>query len=248
LLSITASDRIYRVLLPPESPGRIAVESAAGEKLLPARPLPVGILPYSAEGVGLLERWDSSYRRDGSPGWDTGRPSSNLQRALSQGLLKPCRAAELGCGTGTNVIYLAQQGFDVTGIDIAPTALNLARGKAERAGVQAEWFLADVTRAPQLKPFDLIFDRGCYHGVRRANAAGYVTTLRQLTRRGSRILILAGNANEERHYGPPRVTEEEIRKDFADDFQIVELRETRFDTQQSGAQGAMAWFILLERK
>jgi SAM-dependent methyltransferase len=248
LLSIEASGRIYRLLLPPELPGRIAVESTDGNVLLPGRPLPAGILPYTAEGVGLLQRWDSSYRRDDSPGWDTGRPSSNLQKALSDGLVKPCRAAELGCGTGTNVIYLAQQGFDVTGIDIAPTALNLARAKAEKAGVKADWLLADVTRAPQLKPFDFIFDRGCYHGVRRTNAAGYVATLRQLTHRGSRVLVLAGNANEERHYGPPRVKEEEIRSDFSNDFRIVELRETRFDTQQTGGEGALAWFILLERK
>jgi SAM-dependent methyltransferase len=248
MLTIEASNRVYRVMLPPESPGRIAVESADGKELVPGRPLPAGILPYTAEGIVLLERWDSAYRRDGSPGWDTGRPSSNLRSAISDGLIKPCRAVELGCGTGTNVIYLAQQGFDVTGIDIAPTALNIARDKAGAAGVKADWLLADVTRTPSLKPFDLVFDRGCYHGVRRANAAGYVATLRQLTHRGSRVLILAGNANEERHYGPPRVTEEEIRGDFSEDFRIVELRETKFDTQESGGQGAMAWFVLLERR
>ena len=248
MLTITASDRVYRVLLPPESPGRIAIQSADGRDLLPGRPLPAGILPYTADGIRLLARWDSAYRRDDSPGWDTGRPSSNLQAVLSEGLIKPGRAAELGCGTGTNVIYLARQGFDVTGIDIAPTALTIARDKAGTAGVKAEWLLADVTRAPNLKPFDFIFDRGCYHGVRRTNAAGYVATLRRLTRRGSRILILAGNANEERHYGPPRVKEEEIRADFSEDFRIVKLRETRFDSSQPGGQGALAWLILLERE
>ena len=66
-----------------------------------------------------------------------------------------------------------------------------------------------------LGPFDLVYDRGCYHGVRRQNAAGYVDSLRRLTRAGSQILILAGNANEERNYGPPRVKEEEIRADFS---------------------------------
>ncbi len=275
MLTIEASGRIYHVMLPPENPGRIAVESADGKELLPGRPLPAGILPYTTEGVGLLERWDSSYRRDGPPGWDTGRPSSNLREAISAGLIKPCRTAVLGCGTGTNAVYLARQGFDVTGIDIAPTALNLARDKAGAAGVKADWLLADVTRGPMLrafprttetashgrerhapsknvgsapKPFDLIFDRGCYHGVRRVNAAGYVATLQRLTHRGSRVLILAGNANEERHYGPPRVKEEEIRGDFSDGFRIVELQETKFDTQQTGGQGAMAWLILLERK
>lgn len=248
MLTVTASERIYRLLLPPESPGRIAIESTDGKDLLQSRPLPGGILPYTAEAIGLLQRWDSRYRRDGSPGWDTGRPSTNLQKVLTDELVKPCRAAVLGCGTGNNAIYLARQGFDVSGVDIAPTALDLARVKAKQAGVEVNWLLADVTRAPKVRPFSFIFDRGCYHGVRQSDAAGYVATLRQLTHRGSRILILAGNANEEQHYGPPRVKEEEIRRDFAEGFRIVELRETKFDTQQPGGQGALAWFVLLERE
>ena len=248
MLTVTTSDRVYRLLLPPEAPGRIAVDSSDGKELLEGRALPSGILPYSADAVGLLKRWDSRYRRDVTPGWDTGRTSTNLQKAVTNDLIEPGRAAVLGCGTGTNAIYLAKQGFEVTGIDIAPTALNLAKAKADKASVDIDWLLADVTRAPKLKPFDVIFDRGCYHGVRSANAAGYVNTLRQLTRCGSRILILAGNANEQRQYGPPRVKEEEIRSDFASGFRIVELQETKFDTQQPGAQGALAWFILLERE
>ncbi len=84
--------------------------------------------------------------------------------------------------------------------------------------------------------------------MRQANAAGYVQSLRKLTRQGARVLILAGNANEARASGPPRVKEEQIRADFSADFNRLELRETRFDTRQPGVQGALAWFILLERK
>ncbi len=247
-LELAASGLVYRVWLSEDSPGRIAVATAEGRALAAERPLAAGILPYTADGVKLLERWDSAYRRDGLPGWDTDRTSSNLQEALRRGLVKPCRAAELGCGTGTNAVYLAEQGFDVTGIDIAPSALARAAGRAKAAGAQVQWRLADATNMPDLEPFDFVFDRGCYHGVRQANAAGYVQSLRKLTRQGARVLILAGNANEARASGPPRVKEEQIRADFSADFNLLELRETRFDTRQPGVQGALAWFILLERK
>jgi hypothetical protein len=94
----------------------------------------------------------------------------------------------------------------------------------------------------------LIFDRGCYHGVRRLDARGYVQTAKQLSHPGSRILILAGNANEQRQYGPPRVKEEELRADFSPDFDFVQLETVRFDSVDTQQQGALAWFVLLRRK
>lgn len=249
-LTVSASDRTFRLTLPPAGAGagRIEVVQVDGETLLERRVLPSGILPHGPEGTRLLERWDSAYRRGGRPGWDTGRPSSTLKRAVEDGTLRPCRVLELGCGSGTNAIYLAGQGFDVTAIDIAPTALSQGLQKAREAGVQVRWVLADVLAPPPLEPFDLIFDRGCYHGVRRQNAAGYVEAIRRLSRPGTRVLILAGNANDPRRGGgPPKIKEEEIRADFSS-FEFEWLREARFDSRDPAGKGALAWSILLRRK
>ncbi|MBM3881052.1 MAG: class I SAM-dependent methyltransferase [Verrucomicrobia bacterium] len=248
-LTVATGDRRFRLWLPPAAiaAGHIAILSAGDMRVLARRPLPSGVLPSGPEGVRLLDRWDAAYRGGNRPGWDTGRPSSNLRAAIEGGVLPRGRAVELGCGTGVNAIYLGQQGFDVTAIDLAPTALGLAEEKARQAGVRVRWLLADVLAVPELAPFDLIFDRGCYHGVRGANAAGYVATLRRLSQPGTRILILAGNANEERQYGPPRVTEAQLRADFGDGFTFEWLRETRFDTANPDQAGALAWSILLQR-
>ena len=196
----------------------------------------------------LLQRWDSAYRRPDPPGWDVGRPLSNLVEQVEDGILKPSRAVVLGCGSGTNAVYLAQKGFDVTGVDLAPTALVQAEEKAKKAGASVRWLVADVLNPPALKPFDVVFDRGCYHGVRRQGAKEFVASLRKLTKPGSLVLILAGNANEQPHYGPPRVKEEEIRRDFAEDFEFVWLKETRFDSRNANRKSALAWSILLRRK
>ncbi len=249
-LTIRSDDTVCKLDLPPADTlsGEIAIETAAGEVLLANRLLTSGVLPFGPEGTALLERWDSAYRSEDRAPWDIGRPSGELVKAVQAGTLAPCRAVVLGCGTGTNAIYLAQQGFDVTGIDIAPTALTRAKEKADRAGVKVRWVLADVTAPPTLIPFDLVYDRGCYHGVRRQNADGYVASLRQLTHPGAKVLILAGNANEDRHDGPPRVEESEIRGDFSQDFDFQWLNEIHFETLTAGEKGALAWSILLERK
>jgi SAM-dependent methyltransferase len=203
-------------------------------------------------GFRMLEGWDIPYR-DMSKGlavWDTGRTSSELKNVVEEKTIRPCRAVELGCGTGTDSVYLAGKGFEVTAIDIAPTALSMAEQKAEKAGVKVEWLLADVLRAPELEPFDFLYDRGCYHAVRRDYPKEYVAAVRRLTRQGGRILILAGNAKEdspEWFAGPPRVTEKEIRDDFAEGFKLLSLREIRFDPTPPRSQGALAWSVLLER-
>lgn len=249
-LTLRDDGRVCRLALPPadRGAGEIAIAEADGAVLLARRPLTSGVLPAGAGGMRLLEQWDARYRQEGRAPWDIGRPSRELVKAVGEGELRPCRAVVLGCGTGTNAVYLASQGFDVTGIDIAPTALTRAGEKAEKAGVRVRWVLADVTNPPEVEPFDLVYDRGCYHGVRRQNAVRYVASLRRLTRPGARILILAGNANEERRYGPPRVKEEEIRGDFSADFDFQWLRETHFETRTPGEEGALAWSILLRRK
>jgi len=197
----------------------------------------------------LVERWDASYRDGRRPGWDTGRPSTELKRLFEQKLLRPGRVLELGCGTGVNAVYLASQGCDVTAIDLAPTALQTAKERAREAGVQVRWVQADVLAPPPLEPFDLIFDRGCYHGVRRQNAAGYVETVKRLCRPGGRVLILAGNSNEPGPaYGPPRVDETELVSDFSAAFDFERLQEIRFDTADHNRPGAWAWSVLLRRK
>ncbi len=76
---------------------------------------------------------------------------------------------ELGCGTGTNGVWLAQQGFEVTGVDVAPLAVEQAQQRASDAGVKAQFVVGDVLELPELGgPFGFFFDRGCYHAVRRS--------------------------------------------------------------------------------
>ena len=59
--------------------------------------------------------------RAGSPRWDTGLPRPELA-GLVDGRA-PGRALDIGCGTGTDALYLAGRGWDTTGIDFAPEAI-----------------------------------------------------------------------------------------------------------------------------
>src|SRR5947209_7614911 len=140
-------------------------------------------------------RWDERYEKGDTP-WETGQPSSELQRVLAEVTIRPCRALELGCGTGASAGWLARQGFDVTALDLSTLAIERARPRADEAGVHVGFVVADVLNPPAelAGPFDFFFDRGCYHVVRRENVAAYRETLRRLTRPGTLGLVLGGHA------------------------------------------------------
>ena len=142
----------------------------------------------SAPKSSQQDRWDAAYRDGRRAPWDISRPATDLKQAVENGTLRPCRVVELGCGPGNDAVYLAGRGFDVTAIDIAPTALSQAEKKAREAGVKVRWLHADVLNPPKLEPFDLIYDRGCYHGLRQRNAAGTI-----LPQRVKRVAVAASD-------------------------------------------------------
>jgi methyl halide transferase len=191
-------------------------------------------------------RWENRYRTGDTP-WDTGRPSSELMRVVAEDEIAPCAALEVGCGTGTNAVWLAQQGFTVTAVDISPLAIETAKKKAAEAGVKVQFIAGDLLRSPDIVgPFGFFFDRGAYHVVRTVDLAGYLRLLERTLQPGELGLVIAGNAKTGRT-GPPVVTEEEIRGELGPLFDILRLREFYLDPVTEGGETHLGWSCLLRR-
>jgi SAM-dependent methyltransferase len=191
--------------------------------------------------------WNQHYVKQDAP-WDSGLPSKELIRVLAVESINPSRTAELGCGTGTNSIYLASRGFDVTGFDFSPAALEVARRKAAEANATVRFVQADLCHFTlDVPPFDFLFDRGCYHAARRIDQPGFMKTLKRLSRPGTRYLLLTGNTNEKHEPGPPTMTEAEIRSELEPLFEIQFLREFRFEVPDP-PEGFLAWSCLMTRR
>jgi cyclopropane fatty-acyl-phospholipid synthase-like methyltransferase len=76
--------------------------------------------------------------------WDVTTPPAALVQLVEGAQVAPGRAVDFGCGAGNNSIYLARQGFEVTGVDISPTAIGIARRRARQQGVKCNFIVADV--------------------------------------------------------------------------------------------------------
>src|SRR2546428_4645400 len=96
-------------------------------------------------------------------------------------------------------------------------------------------------------PYDVVFDRGVYHGIRTGNLPGFLKMLERVTRKGTRWLCLAGNAKEPMVTGPPVVSEEEFRTELGPLLKILEVREFRFTLDREDFR-PLAWSILMERR
>jgi SAM-dependent methyltransferase len=141
--------------------------------------------------------WRSAYRwmyGTGRTPWDTGvTPPEVVELIEGPSAVAPGRALDLGCGTGTNVRYLAEHGWDATGVDAVPAAIGRATDKL--GGVSnARAVLGDVPELARLDlaaPFDLVLDIGCFHSIARRRRPAYAAGVASLTGAGSRLFIFA---------------------------------------------------------
>ena len=106
--------------------------------------------------------WEQRYQYGHIP-WDTGKPDFNLISMVLRRPIMACRTLEIGCGTGSNAIWLAQNGFTVTGTDISETAIQMANDNALMKGVNCQFFRADFLKDEIFgQPYGFAFDRACF--------------------------------------------------------------------------------------
>jgi SAM-dependent methyltransferase len=162
-----------------------------------------------------------AYRTGRTP-WDTGvTPPELVDLIQGPDALVPGRALDLGCGTGTNVMYLADRGWAATGIESDPRAVEAAERRVQTSP-GASVFRGDVTRLDALAvdgPFDLVLDIGCFHSIAPRRRDAYALGVATRTAPGATLFVFAFA----RRLGvvPTGVTPREMRDRFAPWFEPV---------------------------
>ena len=193
-------------------------------------------------------RWDERYRA-GNLRWDTQRYDKHLERVVTGHPVEPCAALEIGCGAGTNAIWLAQHGFRVTALDISAVAINMAAEKASREEVSVEFVAADILAdAIPNTPFGFAFDRGCFHSfaepAERAACAEIVANC--LAEDGLWFSIIGSADGPDRETGPPRRSVRDITEAVEPLFEILSLEAAHFDSDQP--EPRRAWACLMRKR
>jgi SAM-dependent methyltransferase len=188
-------------------------------------------------------------------GWEVG-VGPELRALVESGVFTPdalCgnRAIDLGCGIGTNAIYLAQHGFNALGADFSSAAIAQARASAAAATIDVEFLVADITKPiPDVEPpFDALVLYNVIQDLDPDGRRGLAAEAARLSRPGTVALLWCWWATKRElpllsYLGPSRVAPfvvepGEEKELFADAFDIEPL--------STGGRSRRAAFLLTRR-
>ncbi|MGH1564298.1 class I SAM-dependent methyltransferase [Mumia sp. DW29H23] len=208
--------------------------------------------PYAGRRPTSHERmsgqpWDASYE-DGPAPWDVDGPQPAVVRLASRGAFTG-PVLDAGCGTGENALHLAAQGLSVVGVDVAATALAIARGKADDRGLDVELTVADALRLERLgRTFASVLDCGLFHTFDEQERPEYVASLATATRHGGTAYVLC-LSDVGSDLGPHPVSRGALTATFDEStgWAVVSVEEERIETRFHD-HGAPAWLATVRRR
>jgi SAM-dependent methyltransferase len=190
--------------------------------------------------------WDASYH-DGPAPWDTGKPQPVIVRLASEGGFSET-VLDAGCGSGENALHIAALGLPVLGVDVAETALAIARKKAADRGIEVEFAAADAFHLERLgRRFETVLDCGLFHTFNSDERPGYVASLASVTEHDGTLYVLCFS-DQGPDTGPHPVSQEVLRAAFnlATGWNVAAIEPERVETRFHD-HGAPAWLATIKR-
>ncbi len=190
--------------------------------------------------------WDASYR-DGRAPWDIGQPQPAIVRLASEGKFSGT-VLDAGCGTGENAVLVASLGLPVLGVDVAETALAIARERAGERGIEVQFAAADAFHLDRLgRMFDTVLDCGLFHTFENDERPPYVASLAAVCKPNGTLYVLCFS-DVGPDTGPHPVREEELKAAFnsVSGWNIVAIESDRIQTRHHD-NGVSAWLVTVKR-
>ncbi len=182
--------------------------------------------------------------------WTETQPPQELIELIDSKKITPCKTLDMGCGEGFYSIYLASQGFDVTGIDISGNAINLAKENAKKQNAQVKFLQMDALDLDKLdEKFDFVLEWAVLHHIMPEDRKKYVENIKKILNKGGKYFSICFNL-ENPDFGMkgkklrilpegtamPAGTKlyysslEEVKKLFEPHFKIIEEKLTKIAT------------------
>ena len=198
--------------------------------------------------MSTKRRFENHYSEGFMP-WVHRKPDFNLVDVVNQWSIKPCKTIEIGCGTGTDSIWLAKSGFEVTAIDAVEIPINMAIEQANSERIACQFLVKDFLKDTiDNKPFQFVFDRGFFHSFKshsyRKKFADHVANL--LTKDGLWLTLAGSCDSPPRQSGPPMISAKNIVDAVEPFFEIKLLKSSTFGSDMETP--ANIWVCLMKKR
>jgi SAM-dependent methyltransferase len=183
----------------------------------------------------LIRKLFFTFSSLGRPRWDTGITPPEVVEFANKN--PPGRSLDLGCGTGTNVIFLAKLGWQAEGVDYIPSVIRKAKRKAALAGISTgtKFFCDSVLRLKnQIGKYDLILDMGCYHGLSDSDRFTYRDLVQRFLASKGTFMIYGMLAGDKSPFG----LSEQDEKYFCQNLRFLK----RVDSTDGSRPASWWWF------
>jgi SAM-dependent methyltransferase len=209
--------------------------------------------PYGGRQPTSHERqagrhWDASYLHGPAP-WDLGQPQPAILRLAGERAFAGA-VLDAGCGTGENALHVASLGLRVVGVDVAETAVSIARDNAAARRLDADFVVADALRLDRLgQVFDTVLDCGLFHTFDSDERRSYVESLACVTSRGGNLYVLCfSDIGPVDTCGPHPVSQEELRAPFnrSGGWSVTSVSPEQLEARFN-PQGVPAWLAKIKR-
>jgi SAM-dependent methyltransferase len=152
------------------------------------------------------------------------------------------RVLDLGCGTGELALFLAQQGYEVLGLDGVRAAIRRAQAKAQGRKSKARFRYGNALAFRVPGRFDTLVDSGLFHIFRDRDQRRYLACAARALKPGGKLCILCFSDRSPGDFPPRRMTRRELEAAFKPPWRILRLRRTRF--HRLGMPAAHAWMLV----
>ncbi|GKU24672.1 class I SAM-dependent methyltransferase [Clostridium folliculivorans] len=215
----------------------------------------------------LLEKresdwWDKFYLRDiSSVPFFSDIPDCNIVSYFERGLLSRGHALDVGCGRGRNSIYLAENGFNVTGIDFSNTSIKIAREKSIEGSLEVTFLCKSIFDfEADNESFDFIYDGGCFHHIKPHRRYRYLSTISKLLKPNGYFAMncfnLKGGANisdydvyrQNSMCGGMGFTEYKLKNILEHYFDLLEFEEMKESKDNNIFGKSFLWSVLMKKK
>ena len=175
--------------------------------------------------------------------WNMQAPPELLVELVDAGKVQPCRVIDLGCGAGNYAVYLAERGFEVTGVDISPAAIAIAGKNADKKGLKCNFFVADVVEELEKvkQTWDFAYDWGLLHHIAPEQRHKYVENVYRVLNPSGKYLSVCFSEKDAGFGGSGKYrktrfgsvlyfsSDDELRELFQACFQVIDLRTVEID-------------------
>lgn len=191
--------------------------------------------------------WEDAYKT--TPPWDISRPQPAFVELVRAGELSKGLVLDIGCGTGENALFLAENGFSVVGVDLSNRAIAAAKEKAIVRRLKVDFRVGNaLSLSFQASHFGNCIDSGLFHTFNDHDRLAFAREIARILRTNGRYFMLCFGDKEPTNWGGPRrITKEEIEATFSPLFEIDYIRDSFFATRIHD-EGGKAYLTSATRK